>query len=79
MILNPKCVEGRGCGPWERPMKKNPNYKGTWKRPMIDNPDYKGEWAPKKIPNALFFEDMHPADFEKIVKLVIYLLGRNWI
>ena len=72
MIANPKCLEARGCGPYVRPMKKNPDYKGMWKAPMIENPEYKGEWKAKQIPNMNFFEDKNPADFEKIVKLVIF-------
>ena len=33
---------------------------------MIDNPAYKGVWAPRKIPNRNYFEDLHPANFQKI-------------
>lgn len=71
MVPNPKCAEARGCGPWMRPTIKNPNYKGKWKAPMIDNPAYKGEWKAKQIANEKYFEDLNPADFEKIVKLVV--------
>lgn len=39
-IPNPVCETAPGCGPWERPMIDNPNYKGKWKPPMIDNPNY---------------------------------------
>lgn len=63
-ILNPKCQTVSGCGPWKRPMKKNPNYKGKWNLPMIDNPKYKGPWIRKKIPNPNYFEDLHPHNFE---------------
>lgn len=38
-ISNPKCKVG--CGPWKRPTKPNPAYKGPWKAPMVDNPAYK--------------------------------------
>lgn len=39
-VANPRC-KAAGCGPWSRPLKKNPAYKGEWKAPLIDNPDYK--------------------------------------
>jgi calnexin len=64
-VPNPKC-ESNGCGPWVRPRISNPAYKGKWSAPLIDNPDYKGVWAPRKIPNPGFFEDLLPANFEKI-------------
>ncbi|KAL7604123.1 calnexin homolog [Lactuca sativa] len=54
-IDNPKC-EFVGCGKWQRPMKKNPDYKGTWKAPLIDNPNYMGVWKPRQIPNPEYFE-----------------------
>ena len=60
--------EGKwGCGKWEKPMIKNPKYKGKWKAPLIDNPNYKGVWKPKQIDNPNFFEDKRPSDFTKIV------------
>ncbi len=40
-IPNPKCKEAPGCGPWTRPLKPNPAFKGKWMAPMIDNPDFK--------------------------------------
>ncbi|ORY80340.1 Calreticulin family-domain-containing protein, partial [Protomyces lactucae-debilis] len=61
-IQNPKCSVG--CGPWKRPMIKNPAYKGPWSAPKIDNPAYKGEWSPAKIPNPDYYEDLTPANFE---------------
>ncbi|KAF9308037.1 hypothetical protein BGZ91_008002, partial [Linnemannia elongata] len=64
-VPNPKC-ESNGCGKWVRPYISNPAYKGKWSAPLIDNPDYKGVWAPRKIPNPDFFEDLSPANFEKI-------------
>jgi calnexin len=64
-ISNPKC-EKNGCGKWVPPLVSNPAYKGKWSAPLIDNPEYKGVWAPRKIPNPAFFEDLSPADFEKI-------------
>ncbi|KAJ1302523.1 hypothetical protein OPQ81_002840 [Rhizoctonia solani] len=33
---------------------------------MIDNPAYKGPWSPRKIPNPSYFEDLHPANLNKI-------------
>lgn len=39
-ILNPKCATS-GCGPWERPNKKNDKYKGKFVPRQIPNPDYK--------------------------------------
>ncbi|PNH11313.1 Calnexin 1 [Tetrabaena socialis] len=38
-ITNPKCKVG--CGPWRRPVKANPAYKGAWKRPVVSNPAFK--------------------------------------
>ncbi|KAF9900425.1 hypothetical protein EC991_007341 [Linnemannia zychae] len=64
-VPNPKC-EKNGCGKWVRPYISNPAYKGKWSAPMIDNPEYKGVWAPRRIPNPAFFEDLSPANFEKI-------------
>jgi calnexin len=63
-VPNAKCNEVSGCGKWEPPMKKNPDYKGKWTAPYIDNPAYKGVWAPRKIANPKFFEDKTPANFE---------------
>lgn len=68
-VPNPKCTEGPGCGTWVRPVKANPAYKGKWSAPLIDNPDYKGVWAPKKIANPDYYEDLHPANLNKIVSL----------
>jgi len=64
LVLNPKCKEISGCGPWTHPMKKNPDYKGKWAAALIDNPVYKGPWAPRKISNPGYFEDKTPANFE---------------
>jgi hypothetical protein len=65
-VANPKCAEAPGCGPWTRPNKANPEYKGKWSAPLIDNPAYKGLWAPRKIPNPAYFEDLHPANLNKM-------------
>ncbi|KAJ3040015.1 hypothetical protein HDV00_011570 [Rhizophlyctis rosea] len=66
LVPNPKCTKAAGCGPWTRPTKRNPNYKGVWTAPMITNPKYKGEWKPRKIANPNYFEDLTPANFNKI-------------
>ncbi|CEJ90531.1 Putative Calnexin [[Torrubiella] hemipterigena] len=63
-VPNPKCADVSGCGPWTKPMKSNPDYKGKWVAPYIDNPAYKGVWAPRKIKNPGFYEDKTPANFE---------------
>ncbi|KAL2889294.1 Calnexin-like protein [Ceratocystis lukuohia] len=63
-VPNPKCAEASGCGPWSKPMKRNPDHKGPWSAPMIDNPDYKGPWEARKIPNPDGFNDTTPSNFE---------------
>lgn len=63
-VPNPKCAEVSGCGKWEKPMIKNPAYKGKWNAPLIDNPAYKGVWAPRKIKNPGYFEDKTPSNLE---------------
>ncbi|KAG0373705.1 hypothetical protein BGX24_011340 [Mortierella sp. AD032] len=77
-VPNPKCASN-GCGKWVRPHISNPAYKGKWSAPMIDNPEYKGVWAPRKIPNPAFFEDLSPANFEKIgaVGFEIWTMQKN--
>ena len=40
-IPNPKCKAAPGCGPWTRPLKPNPAFKGKWAAPLVDNPEYK--------------------------------------
>lgn len=54
--------------PTNRP---NPAYKGKWTAPMIPNPAYKGPWAPRKIPNPDYYEDLHPANFNRIMGIGI--------
>lgn len=66
LVPNPKCEEAPGCGPWTRPMIRNPAYKGKWMAPMIDNPAYKGPWAPRKIANPDYYEDENPNHFSRI-------------
>jgi calnexin len=77
-IENPKCA-ALGCGEWTRPMKANPKYKGKWRPPMIDNPRYKGTWAPRKIPNPNFYEDLQPANLNKMgaVAIEIWTMSEN--
>ena len=58
MVDNPKCKTG--CGPWKRPMKANPAYKGTWSAPMITNPAYKGVWKAKRVTNPGYYEVRQP-------------------
>ena len=75
-VPNPKCQEVSGCGKWEKPTKKNPDYKGKWTAPYVDNPAYKGSWAPRKIKNPDYFEDKTPANLEPMgaVSSLPYLL-----
>lgn len=55
VLDNPACKQVTGCGPWTRPMKRNPAYKGKWAPPQIPNPAYKGPWSPKRIANPAYF------------------------
>ncbi|KZO91876.1 Calreticulin-domain-containing protein [Calocera viscosa TUFC12733] len=66
LVDNPECMVAPGCGPWQRPYKANPAFKGKWYAPLIDNPLYKGLWAPRLIPNPDYFEDLQPSDLNKI-------------
>ena len=45
-VPNPKCADVSGCGPWTKPMMKNPDYKGKWTAPFIDNPAYNTDRGP---------------------------------
>lgn len=56
-VRNPKCDAAPGCGPWQRPSKKNPAYKGRWAAPLVPNPAYKGVWKARQVPNPAFFTD----------------------
>jgi hypothetical protein len=56
-VRNPKCDAAPGCGPWKRPSKKNPAYKGKWAAPLVPNPAYKGVWKARQVPNPAFFTD----------------------
>lgn len=60
MVENPNCKTVSGCGPWKRPMKQNPAYKGKWEAPMIPNPAYKGKWKAPTIANPMYVEDSTP-------------------
>lgn len=60
MVDNPKCKKVSGCGPWKRPMKRNPAYKGKWHAPMISNPAFKGKWEAPIIDNPDYIEDTTP-------------------
>ncbi|WP_411023025.1 hypothetical protein, partial [Salmonella sp. s51228] len=59
MIHNPICDQ-YGCGQWNSPSIRNPNYKGKWTPPLMANPDYKGVWEAKKIENPDYFEEARP-------------------
>ncbi len=72
IIDNPKCKVG--CGEWQRPSIRNPDYKGKWFPPLIDNPDYKGPWAPRKIENKNYFVDEHPHNMQPISAVGFELL-----
>jgi calnexin len=67
VIPNPKCENARGCGPFDPPLIKNPEYKGKWKAPKIPNPEYKGPWKPRQIPNPDFHEDPEPPKIEPLI------------
>ena len=56
-VDNPACEHAPGCGPWVRPSKRNPAYRGPWRAPLVDNPAYRGPWAPRAIPNPAAFTD----------------------
>jgi calnexin len=64
-IPNPAC-ETAGCGPWEAPLIRNPNYKGKWTQPTMENPAYIGEWTPRMIANPDYYEDASPSNLEPI-------------
>ena len=61
-VPNPKCASDKapGCGPWTRPTKPNPAFKGKWTAPLVDNPEYKGPWKPRKVANPDYYEDAEP-------------------
>jgi calnexin len=67
LVANPKCAHAPGCGPYEAPLAKNPEYKGRWQPPKIPNPDYRGPWRPRRILNPDFREDAHPHNFQPLV------------
>lgn len=60
LVPNPVC-EKVGCGKWEPPKIKNPDFKGKWSAPLIDNPAYKGPWKAKQISNPGYFYEENPA------------------
>ncbi|QPG72776.1 hypothetical protein FOA43_000077 [Brettanomyces nanus] len=65
LIANPECKD-HGCGVWNIPKVKNPNFKGKWFPPMVKNPAYKGEWEPRTIVNPKFYDDKTPSNLEPI-------------
>lgn len=76
-ILNPKCLNVSGCGPWEPPMINNENYKGPWIQPTIENPNYEGEWSPRKIDNPEYYEDKNPSNLKAIGGIGFELWSMN--
>lgn len=76
-VLNPKCSEVSGCGPWSPPLVYNDNYKGPWIPPQIENPDYEGEWIPRLIDNPEYYEDTNPANLKDIGGLGFELWSMN--
>lgn len=74
LINNPKCEDRSGCGPWARPLMKNPKYKGKWKQPLIDNLNYRGKWSPRLIQNPDYFYDKNPLRSSPIVIIFTMLL-----
>jgi hypothetical protein len=78
-LANPKCAKVSGCGPWKRPTKVNPAYKGKWYPPLVANPKYSGVWAPRKVANPDFFEDLKPSKFTKLsgVGIEIWTMQAN--
>jgi len=58
LIDNPACAVG--CGKWNPPSIRNPEYKGKWAAPKVDNPQYIGVWNPRQIPNPHYFVDETP-------------------
>ncbi|KAJ1882958.1 hypothetical protein LPJ66_011082, partial [Kickxella alabastrina] len=65
-VPNPRCADVPGCGPWERPLMRNPAFVGKWHAPLIDNPRYKGQWAPRRIANPKYFDDQDLYRLSKI-------------
>jgi calnexin len=63
-IENPICQAAPGCGKYEPPLIRNPDYRGEWEPPMMINPEYRGEWKARRIANPKFYEDLHPHNFE---------------
>lgn len=60
LVVNPKCREVSGCGPWAAKKIPNPDYKAKWIQPDVKNPNYKGEWQPRNITNPKYYNDTHP-------------------
>jgi calnexin len=79
MIANPKCEFAMGCGVFEAPAIRNPEFKGKWKAPQIPNPDYVGKWKPRQIENPEYREDLHPHNFEALAGagFELWLVGKD--
>lgn len=78
-ILNPKCLNVSGCGPWTAPMVNNDDYKGPWIQPTIENPNYEGEWQPRKVANPEYYEDTNPSNLKPIggVGFELWSMNKN--
>ncbi|XP_014213702.1 calnexin [Copidosoma floridanum] len=59
-IENPKCKDAPGCGPYQKKLISNPQYKGKWLPPLINNPNYQGKWKPRLIHNPNYYNDQQP-------------------
>ncbi|GMM53069.1 calnexin [Starmerella bacillaris] len=67
--INPECEflntdAGEGCGPWQPPLIRNPNYKRQWEQPVIINPNYMGEYKRRTIVNDNRTEDTDASNLD---------------
>ncbi|KAI6241588.1 Calreticulin family protein [Aphelenchoides fujianensis] len=69
LIANPACQGRSGCGPWKKPLKANPLYKGKWTAPRIKNPKYKGKWSARLIENPNYYEANPYAQLQPVTAL----------
>lgn len=69
LISNPACEGKSGCGPWKKPMKANPLYKGKWAPRKIKNPNYKGRWSARLIENPHYYEANPYSQLEQVTAL----------
>lgn len=71
LIQSQRCIEAPGCGPWKKPMKTNPAYKGQWIQKKIPNEKYIGAWEAEEIANPDYFENHHVARMAPIGALAL--------